>query len=59
MLVMLGRSFPENTSRVFASQFVSDAFIGEADELGKRSARLKMASAVSLTSEPLARMSVV
>jgi hypothetical protein len=31
------RSFPENVPRVFVVQFVSDAFVGEADELSERS----------------------
>jgi hypothetical protein len=33
------RSFPENAPRVFVVQFVSDAFVGEADELGERRVR--------------------
>jgi len=34
-----GRSFPEDAPRVVVSQFVRDAFIREADELGERRVR--------------------
>ena len=32
----LGQSFPENPPHVLVVQFVGDAFVGEADELGER-----------------------